>query len=88
MKRVFSLSLLFFFLLCSVNTWAEQERKIAPEERIEAPRFRPEHRPKFSKEDLQNWNIRAYKEFYFRFSYVFRRLKKWTLFRLLDSYLP
>ena len=53
MKKVFSLSLLFLFLLCSVNTWAEPKRRVASKERIEAPGFRAGHRPEFSKEDLQ-----------------------------------
>ena len=29
-----------------------------------------------SKDDLQKWNIKAYKEFYLRFSYIWERLKK------------
>ena len=53
MKKVFSLFLIFLFLLCSVNIGAEPEKRLAPKERMEAPGVKPAHRPEFSKEDLQ-----------------------------------
>ncbi len=54
MKKVFSLFLIFLFLLCSVNIGAEPERRLAPKKgRIEAPGVKQAYRPGFSKEDLQ-----------------------------------
>lgn len=38
-----------------------------------------------SKDDLQKWNIKAYKEFYLRFSYIWERLKKTNSIRNLKT---